>query len=165
LEVRREQFEVRAAEPLEKIVLGPTGHMSCSGRESATARTLRFRDGDDGSKVHTRRFSTVEKAASGLRKFLARRTACEANGAAEPSGRQPYELCAGVHTAGARTGVACSSRSDAARALCPTDRRPISQMPPGRRTRGRRGYSPPEVRHPKRASQSCAGRLLSAWAR
>jgi hypothetical protein len=56
LEVRREQFEIRAAELLEKIVLGPTGHMSCSGRESAMARTLRFRDGDDGSKVHTRRF-------------------------------------------------------------------------------------------------------------
>jgi hypothetical protein len=53
LEVRREQFEIRAAELLEKIVLGPTGHMTCSGRESAPARTLRFRDGTDGSKVYT----------------------------------------------------------------------------------------------------------------
>src|SRR3954471_10598194 len=67
LEVRREQFEIRAAEPLEKIVLGPTGHMCCSGRESAPARTLRFRDRADGSKVHTRGFSSVEKVASGLR--------------------------------------------------------------------------------------------------
>jgi hypothetical protein len=67
LEVRREQFEIRAAELLEKIVLGPTGHMCCSGRESAPARTLRFRDGADGSKVHTRRFSAVEKIVSGLR--------------------------------------------------------------------------------------------------
>src|SRR3954470_1076609 len=61
LEVRRKQFEIRAAEPLEKIVLGPTGHMCCSGRESAPARTLRFRDGADGSKVHTRRFRALKK--------------------------------------------------------------------------------------------------------
>jgi len=60
LEVRREQFEIRAAELLEKIVLGPTGHMCCSGRESAPARTLRFRDGADGSKVHTRRFRVLK---------------------------------------------------------------------------------------------------------
>src|SRR3954454_25339958 len=69
----------------------------------------------------------------------------EANGAAEPGGLQLHELCAGVHTTGARIGVASPMRSAAARALCPTDRRPISQTPPGRRARGRRGCSSPEA--------------------
>src|SRR4051812_7148665 len=119
LEVRREQFEVRAAEPLEKIVLGPTGHMSCSGRESAPARTLRFRDGADGSKVHTRVFSALEKMASRLRNSRkcwrgARRCRTQ-----RPSTSRT--LCKSAHS-GARSGVASSSQSAAPRPLCPTPR-------------------------------------------
>jgi hypothetical protein len=159
--VRREQFEIRAAEPLEKIVLGPTGHMSCSGRESAPARTLRFHDGVDGSKVHTRRFSRVEKwppvcgipeiaGAHGTRGKWCGRTR-------RPSTSQT--LCRSAHSRGAdRRSVPW--RSTAPRALCPTDRRPIPQR---RRAGGPEGGE--DVRHPKRASQSCAGRLFSAWAR
>ena len=64
LEMRREQFEILGAELLEKIVLGPAGHIvALTCRESAPARTLRFPAGADGSKVHTRRFSEIEKLA------------------------------------------------------------------------------------------------------
>ncbi|MGY3507362.1 hypothetical protein ACVIQY_000337 [Bradyrhizobium sp. USDA 3051] len=150
LEVRREQFEIRTAELLEKIVLGPTGHMSCSGRESAPARTLRFRDGADGSKVHTRRFSAVEKwpPACGIPESFGEAWD-EAMAQPNPAA---FNIASSVQECtqqGRGSSVARSSRSAAARALCPTDRRPIPQR---RRAGGPEGGR--DVHHPKFVTRS-----------
>ena len=103
LQVRREQLEILGAELRSRSFLGrPVTAFLVGNRRPGT---LLFRDGTDGSKVHTRRLSAVEKVASacgipetageahstrGAR--YARHWHSKGLGAAEPCGLQLHEL-------------------------------------------------------------------------